>query len=193
MQSDKTEMEQRIENLSDEELIKMIEIQFNDYTKEALQIARKVVKNRGGMKNIKEKLSKIKDRELEKQKKEKELTFKKEMKKPKEVIHNKAEEPTHALPSSISTSTVSNKLDEESQSSSMVTGAILFVIGLIAIIMRGEITVKIVGRGQILSDAFLGGGSTESTFTAIIVISGIAMIAGLILFIKGIIKVTGNK
>jgi len=99
MPSDKTEMVKRIENLSDEELIEMIEVKFKDYTEEAIHIARKVVEDRGGMNNIKEKLRKIKDRELEEQKreeerqiKEAEFALKKEVKKHKEDIHKKQKE-----------------------------------------------------------------------------------------------------
>ena len=72
-------------------------------------------------------------------------------------------------------------------------GIILFVVGLIALIMRGEITVKIVGESQIMHDFFWGGSSTEDTLTAIMVISGISMIIGLILFVIGIIKATSSK
>ena len=65
----------------------------------------------------------------------------------------------------------------------MILGAILFVVGLIGILMRGEITVKIVVRSQILHDAFLGGGSTENALIIVMVVSGIAMMLGLIFFI----------
>jgi len=71
---------------------------------------------------------------------------------------------------------------------SIVVGVILFVAGLIGILMRGEITVKIVGRGQIMKDMFFGGGSTESTLITVMVVSGIAMILGLILFFVGLKK-----
>ena len=97
----------------------------------------------------------------------------------------------------ISTSSVSSVLSTNiNKDNSMVfltTGIIIFVIGLIAIIMRVEITVKIIGRSRILQDAFFGGGSTKETLTVVIIISAIAMILGLILFVKGMIKASRIK
>jgi len=96
--------------------------------------------------------------------------------------------------STSSTVSVSSTFTKKDNSMGLITiGVIIFVIGFIAILMRGEITVKIVGRSHIFQDALFGGGSTGETLTVIMVVSAIAMILGLILFVKGVIQATSNK
>ncbi len=70
----------------------------------------------------------------------------------------------------------------------IISGIIIFVIGLIGILMRGEIAVKILGKGHIAKDLLLGGGSTGDALTVVAVVGAISMILGLVLFVKGIIK-----
>ena len=48
---------------------------------------------------------------------------------------------------------------------------------------------NIVGRGQIMREAFFGGSSASDTLTAIIVISAIAMFIGLALSVWGFAQV----
>jgi len=71
---------------------------------------------------------------------------------------------------------------------SIIIGTILFIAGLIGILMRTDITVAIVGRGQVMQEAFFGGSSTSTALIAITTISAIAMISGLIIFVLGIIR-----
>lgn len=71
----------------------------------------------------------------------------------------------------------------------IVFGIIFFIAGLVSLLSRGELTVKIVGRGQIMQEAFFGGSSMSDTLTAIIVISAIVMIIGLALSIWGFIQI----
>lgn len=71
----------------------------------------------------------------------------------------------------------------------IIIGIIFFVGGLVSLISRGELMVKIVGKSQIMHEAFFGGSSASDALTAIIVISSIAMIIGLALSIWGLIQI----
>lgn len=55
----------RIENLSDEELIELIEVNSNSYTEEAIQIARDVANNRGGIAEMKSNIKDAVEKEAE--------------------------------------------------------------------------------------------------------------------------------
>ena len=76
---------------------------------------------------------------------------------------------------------------------SIITGAILSVGGLITLIMRNEIVIRIVGKNQVLKEVFWGGNSTQDTLAILVVISAIAMIAGLVLLILSLRKTFNPK
>ena len=62
------DFEKRIRQLSNEDLIEMIEVKFEDFTEEAIKIARHEAENRGGIKGIKESL--IQQRKLAEQRRQ---------------------------------------------------------------------------------------------------------------------------
>ena len=76
---------------------------------------------------------------------------------------------------------------------SIIIGAILLIAGLVGILMRVEITISIVGRSQVVREAFWGGSSTSTALTTVTIISTIAMILGLIFFAIGIVKAKTNQ
>ena len=70
----------------------------------------------------------------------------------------------------------------------IIFGIIFFIAGLVSLISRGEITVKIVGREQMMKEAFFGWSSTSDTLMTIIIISAVVMIIGLALTIWGFMQ-----
>lgn len=90
---------------------------------------------------------------------------------------------------------IPQKSDATSKDNTMpiVAGTILFIVGLVSILMRGEITVKILGRKQVMNEFFWGGNTVSYTLTSIVVIGSIAMIIGIIILVNsvmGILKTT---
>ena len=63
MKVNDSEMEKRIKNLTDDELVEMIENKSDQYVKSAIDIALKVAEDRGGIDNIKDELHRKKNNE----------------------------------------------------------------------------------------------------------------------------------
>ncbi|BBO90012.1 hypothetical protein [Desulfosarcina ovata] len=75
MQFNRVELEKRVRNFSDEELVEMIDQKSDQYQEDAMEIALKVANERGGIENLKNRLKKEKDNEAA----EKELKQKEQM------------------------------------------------------------------------------------------------------------------
>ena len=70
MKSDINELKNRIQNLSNEEIIKIVENNYSDYTDEVLKIVQSIIEERGGVVRIKEKVEINKRFELSKKDRE---------------------------------------------------------------------------------------------------------------------------
>jgi hypothetical protein len=80
----------------------------------------------------------------------------------------------------------------DSAQKSIIVGAMLLIGGLVGILVRGEITVAILGRARAIREALSGGSSTSTGLTTTTIVSAIAMIYGLIFFALGIVKAKAN-
>ena len=85
------ELEDKLNKLTDEELVEMIQIKYEDYTEDALEVAKSVAEYRGGLEHIKIKIENVHQQELQAKEKEAEKrkglekTLSKEKRKTKNV------------------------------------------------------------------------------------------------------------
>lgn len=69
-----------------------------------------------------------------------------------------------------------------------MSGAFLFMVGLVIMFTRYEIVVKIFGRWEVWKDRLVDGGSTDNTIILLTLVSVLMMVVGAIMLLMGIMQ-----